>query len=153
MEKLGKEGNPYKVDNAERALAADANAVISFYATGAPGKNWEDLCRGPHVPTTARIGAIKVMSVAGAYWHGDETKQQLQRVYGTAFPTQKDLDQYLQQIDEAKKRDHRVIGKQLGLFTISNLVGPGLILWMPKGAILRAELESFMREELIKRRV
>jgi threonyl-tRNA synthetase len=151
LDKLGKEGNPYKVDNAQRALEADPNAVISFYATGEPGKHWEDLCRGPHVPSTGRIGAIKVMSVAGAYWHGDETKQQLQRVYGVAFPTQKDLDAYLNQIEEAKKRDHRVIGKQMALFTISNLVGSGLILWMPKGALLRQELEQFMREELAKR--
>ncbi len=149
--KLTSEGNPYKLDNAERALAADPNAVISFYATGKPGENWEDLCRGPHVPSTARIGAVKVMSVAGAYWHGDETKQQLQRVYGTAFPTQKELDTYLNQIEEAKKRDHRVIGKQMSLFTISPLVGSGLILWMPNGAILRQELEQFMREELAKR--
>jgi threonyl-tRNA synthetase len=151
LNKLNTEGNPYKVDNAQRALEADQNAVISFYATGTPGENWEDLCRGPHVPSTARVGAVKVMSVAGAYWHGDETKQQLQRVYGTAFPTQKDLDAYLHQIEEAKKRDHRVIGKQMGLFTISNLVGSGLILWMPKGAIIRQELEQFMREELAKR--
>ncbi len=151
FEKLNKEGNPYKIDNAQRAVEADAAAVISFYATGKPGENWEDLCRGPHVPSTGRIGAVKVMSVAGAYWHGDETKQQLQRVYGTAFPTQKDLDAYLHQIEESKKRDHRVIGKQLGLFTISNLVGSGLILWMPKGAIIRQELEAFMREELAKR--
>ena len=151
MHKLVTEGNPYKLDNANRALETDPNAILSFYATGEPGKNWEDLCRGPHVPTTGRIGAIKVMSVAGAYWHGDETKQQLQRVYGTAFATQKELDTYLNQIEEAKKRDHRVIGKQMGLFTISNLVGSGLILWMPKGAIIRQELEQFMREELAKR--
>lgn len=151
FQKLNTEGNPYKVDNAQRAIEGDANAVISFYATGEPGKNWEDLCRGPHVPTTGRIGAVKVMSVAGAYWRGDETKQQLQRVYGTAFLSQKELDTYLNQIEEAKKRDHRVIGKQMGLFTISNLVGSGLILWMPKGAILRQELEQFMREELAKR--
>ncbi len=152
MRKLFAEANPYKVDNAERALEADANAVISFYATGEPGKNWEDLCRGPHVPSTGRIGAFKVTSVAGAYWHGDETKQQLQRVYGTAFPTQKDLDTYINQLEEAKKRDHRVIGKQMGLFTISPLVGSGLILWMPNGAIMRQELEGFMREELAKRK-
>jgi threonyl-tRNA synthetase len=151
FDKLNKEGNPYKVDNAQRAVEADQNAVISFYATGEPGKHWEDLCRGPHVPTTGRVGALKVMSVAGAYWHGDETKQQLQRVYGTAFPTQKELDLYLNQLEEAKKRDHRLIGKQMGLFTISNLVGSGLILWMPKGAIIRQELEGFMREELAKR--
>ena len=149
--KLEAEGNPYKIDNAQRAIAADPKAVISFYATGEPGKNWEDLCRGPHVPSTGRIGAAKVTTVAGAYWHGDETQQQLQRVYGTAFPTQKDLDAYLNALEEAKKRDHRVIGKQLGLFTISPLVGQGLVLWMPKGAIVRQELEAFMREALAKR--
>lgn len=151
MQKLTREGNPYKVDNAHRAIEADKNATISFYATGEPGKHWEDLCRGPHVPSTGKIGAFKVTTIAGAYWHGDEKQQQLQRVYGTAFPTQKDLDTYLHQIEEAKKRDHRVLGKQLGLFTISPLVGSGLILWMPKGGIIRQELEAFMREELAKR--
>ncbi len=151
LAKLNTEGNPYKLDNAQRALETDANAIISFYATGEPGKNWEDLCRGPHVPSTGRIGAVKVMSVAGAYWHGDETKQQLQRVYGAAFATPKELETYLNNIEEAKKRDHRVIGKQMSLFTISPLVGSGLILWMPKGAIMRQELEQFMREELAKR--
>jgi threonyl-tRNA synthetase len=151
FDKLNKEGNPYKIDNAQRALEGDPTAALSFYATGTPGQAWEDLCRGPHVPSTAKVGAVKVMSVAGAYWRGDETKQQLQRVYGTAFPNQKDLDTYINQLEEAKKRDHRVIGKQMGLFTISNLVGSGLILWMPKGAIVRQELEQFMREELAKR--
>jgi threonyl-tRNA synthetase len=151
LRKLMAEGNPYKLDNAERAIAADEHAILSFYATGEPGKNWEDLCRGPHVPSTGRVAAIKIMSVAGAYWHGDETKQQLQRVYGTAFATQKELDVYLNQLEEAKKRDHRVIGKQMGLFTISPLVGSGLILWMPNGAIIRQELEGFMRDELAKR--
>ncbi|MBC7771662.1 MAG: TGS domain-containing protein, partial [Pyrinomonadaceae bacterium] len=117
LSRLRTEGNKYKIDNAERALAMPSsvyrsskpaaaepepgtrNPALSFYATGTPGQNWEDLCRGPHVPSTAKIGAFKVTSIAGAYWHGDETKQQLQRVYGTAFPTQKDLDQYLNQIE------------------------------------------------------
>ncbi|MHB1766860.1 MAG: threonine--tRNA ligase [Phycisphaerae bacterium] len=149
--KLQQEANPYKLDNAQRALAADPQAVISFYATGEPHKNWEDLCRGPHLPTTGRIGAFKVISVAGAYWHGDASKQQLQRIYGTAFFTKQELEAHLQLIDEAKRRDHRVIGKQLGLFTISPLVGSGLILWMPKGGVVRQELENFMRLELIRR--
>ena len=149
--KLNREGNTYKVDNAQRALETDKDAALSFYATGTPGQNWEDLCRGPHVPSSGKIGAFKVMSVAGAYWHGDETKQQLQRVYGTAFPTQKELDDYINRLEEAKKRDHRIIGKRMGLFTISPLVGSGLILWMPKGAVIRQELETFMREELAKR--
>jgi threonyl-tRNA synthetase len=151
LAKLAHEGNPYKVDNAQRAINADPQAVLTFYATGTPGSNWEDLCRGPHVPSTSRVGAFKLMSVAGAYWHGDEKAQQLQRVYGTAFPTQKDLDAYLNALEEAKRRDHRVIGKQMSLFTISPLVGAGLILWLPKGAVLRTELEQYMREELMRR--
>lgn len=92
LSKLQQEANPYKLDNAQRALAADPQAVISFYATGEPHKNWEDLCRGPHLPTTGRIGAFKVTSVAGAYWHGDASKQQLQRIYGTAFFTKQELN-------------------------------------------------------------
>ncbi len=151
LSKLAREGNPYKIDNAQRALEGDSQAVLSFYATGEPGVNWEDLCRGPHLPSTGRIGAFKVTSVAGAYWHGDESKQQLQRIYGTAFFSEQELATHLQRLEEAKRRDHRVIGKQLGLFTISPLVGSGLILWMPKGGVIRQELENFMREELIRR--
>ncbi len=151
LAKLEQEANPYKLDNAQRALAADPRAVISFYATGEPRKNWEDLCRGPHLPSTGRIGAFKITSVAGAYWHGDASKQQLQRIYGTAFFTRPELEAHLKLIDEAKRRDHRVIGKHLGLFTISPLVGSGLILWMPKGGVVRQELENFMRLELIRR--
>ena len=151
LAKLEQEANPYKLDNAQRALAADPQAVISFYATGEPHKNWEDLCRGPHLPATGRIGAFKVTSVAGAYWHGDASKQQLQRIYGTAFFSRQELESHLALIDEAKRRDHRLIGKQLGLFTISPLVGSGLILWMPKGGVVRQELENFMRLELIRR--
>ncbi len=147
-EALGKlKDDLYKTDNVNRA----EGDVMSFYATGEPGKNWEDLCRGPHIPSTGRIGAFKITSVAGAYWHGDASSRQLQRIYGTAFFSKKELDQHLAQIEEAKKRDHRVIGKQLGLFTINPLVGSGLILWMPKGAILRTVLQNFMQEELVKR--
>lgn len=137
----------YKTDNVNRA---DGD-VMSFYATGEPGKNWEDLCRGPHVPSTGRIGGFKLMTVAGAYWHGDANSKQLQRVYGTAFPSVKDLKKYLALLEEAKKRDHRVIGKQLELFTISPLVGSGLVLWMPKGAAIRTALQEYMQEELVKR--
>ncbi len=151
MAALETQGNAYKLDNARRAIAQDASAVLSFYATGQPGKNWEDLCRGPHLPSTGRIGAFKVTSVAGAYWHGDATKQQLQRVYGIAFFSQAQLDAFVHQQDEAKKRDHRLLGKQLQLFTISPLVGSGLILWMPRGGVIRQELELFMREELARR--
>ena len=148
MEKLQREGNIYKIDNAERA----EGDTLSFYVTGAADSGcWEDLCRGPHVPSTGRIGAFKVMQVAGAYWHGDASKQMLQRVYGTAFATKKELAVYLAQVEEARKRDHRKIGPELGLFTTDPMVGTGLILWKPRGAVLRLTLESFIREELLRR--
>jgi threonyl-tRNA synthetase len=168
LNKLRAEGNKYKLDNAERALGmpssvyrghkaapgsggdAARNARLSFYATGAPGQNWEDLCRGPHVPNTARIGAARVMSLASSFWHGDENSDRLIRVYGTAFPTQEELDAYLNQLAEAKTRDHRVIGKALRLFHIDEEVGQGLILWTPKGAIIRQELQTFIADELRK---
>ncbi|MCC6428863.1 MAG: threonine--tRNA ligase [Phycisphaerales bacterium] len=171
LSKLKAEGNKYKVDNAERALGmpssvyhgkkaafasgnsaagVDNAAKLSFYATGAPGKNWEDLCRGPHVPTTGRIGAAKVMSLASSYWHGDEDSDRLMRVYGTAFATQADLDEFLKQKEEASKRDHRVIGKHLRLFHIDEDVGQGLILWTPRGSIVRKELQTFIAAELRK---
>ena len=150
MAKLKREGSKYKIDNAERALASDANARLSFYATGTPGKNWEDLCRGPHVPSTGRIGAVKVMSLASSYWHGDENSDRLTRVYGTAFASQAELDAHLTQLEEAKKRDHRVIGKQLRLFHIDEMVGQGLILWTPNGSIVRKELQTFIGSELRK---
>ncbi|MCA9242818.1 MAG: threonine--tRNA ligase [Phycisphaerales bacterium] len=148
MSKLADEGNPYKVDNAERA-EGDA---LSFYVTGSRDSGcFEDLCRGPHVPDTSRVGAFKIMQVAGAYWHGDATKQQLQRVYGTSWPTPKDLKAHLTQLEEARKRDHRKIGQELGLFTIDPLVGSGLVLWKPRGAVMRHSLETLMREELMAR--
>jgi threonyl-tRNA synthetase len=172
MPKLQREGNKYKVDNAERALQAQgtkvasfnsklatglfmaspegAQPMLSFYATGTPGKNWEDLCRGPHVPSTARIGAACVMSLASSYWHGDENSDRLIRVYGTAFPTQAELEQFLKQKEEAAQRDHRVIGKALRLFHIDETVGQGLILWTPNGSIVRRELQNFIGAELKK---
>ncbi|MCW5777392.1 MAG: threonine--tRNA ligase [Phycisphaeraceae bacterium] len=160
LAKLRAEGSKYKIDNAERAIAAGADGArglerprpvqLSWYATGEPGKDWEDLCRGPHVPSTGRIGAFKVMSLASSYWHGDENSDRLTRVYGTAFFSQKDLDEYLTRLEEAKKRDHRVIGKQLRLFHIDEMVGQGLVLWTPRGSIVRKELQSFIGEELRK---
>jgi threonyl-tRNA synthetase len=163
LSKLKGEGNKYKVDNAERALSSvgrpsgatpgsesRGTQVLSFYATGTPGKNWEDLCRGPHVPSTARIGAAKVMSLASSYWHGDENSDRLIRVYGTAFASQADLDAYLTQLEQAKARDHRVIGKNLRLFHIDEDVGQGLILWTPRGSIVRKELQAFIGNELRK---
>jgi threonyl-tRNA synthetase len=119
--------------------------TISCYRQGA----WVDLCLGPHVSGTGQIKAFKILMTAGAYWHGDAAQPQLQRLYLTAFPSQKELDEYLAQIEEAKKRDHRKIGQELELFTIDSTVGSGLVLWMPKGAAVRYELESFLRGKLI----
>jgi len=149
MEKLRDESSKYKLDNAQRAVSAGSDR-LSWYVTGAPGHDWEDLCRGPHVPSTGRVpaNAIKVTSVASSYWHGDADSDRLTRVYGTAFADEKQLKQHLEQLEEAKKRDHRVLGKQLGLFHIDEAVGQGLILWTPKGAVIRRELEEFIRAEL-----
>ncbi len=149
MEKLHAEGSKFKVDNAERAREA-GSATLTWYATGTPGANWEDLCRGPHVPSTGKIGAFKVMSLASSYWKGDETLDRLTRVYGTAFATKEELAAHLTQLDEAKKRDHRVLGKQLRLFHIDEMVGQGLILWTPNGSIVRQELQNFISDELRK---
>src|SRR5215210_991457 len=121
--------------------------ILSFYRQG----EFVDLCRGPHIPHAGKVGAFKLLSIAGAYWKGRTDSQVLQRVYGTAFFDKKDLDAYLSQVEEAKKRDHRRLGQALGLFTISPLVGSGLILWMPKGAIVRSALENFLKDELLRR--
>ena len=148
MKKLQAEGNRYKIENAKRAKG-DA---LSFYVTGAIGDGaFEDLCTGPHVPSTSKIGAFKVMSVAGAYFHGDAKEKMLQRVYGTALPDKKQLKQHLERLEEAKKRDHRLLGKQLDLFSIHEDVGPGLIHWHPKGAMIRHLVETFWRDEHLKR--
>ena len=150
LRKLRAEESKYKIDNAQRALDAGSDG-LSWYVTGEPGEGWEDLCKGPHVPSTGRIGAVKIMSLASSYWHGDENSDRLTRVYGTAFPTKKQLDAYLEQLEQAKERDHRVIGKKLGLFHIDDEVGQGLILWKPKGAVIRRELERFITAELRRR--
>ena len=120
---------------------------ISIYKTG----KFLDFCRGPHIPSTGKIKAFKLMNIAGAYWLGDEKNPQLQRIYGTSFFSKKDLDAYLNSIEEAKKRDHRVLGKQLDLFSIQELAGPGLIFWHPKGGIIRKEMEDWMRDQYVKR--
>jgi threonyl-tRNA synthetase len=120
---------------------------ISTYRNG----KFVDFCRGPHVPSTGRIKAFKLTSIAGAYWLGDEKNPQLQRIYGTSFFNKKDLEQHMHAIEEAKKRDHRVLGKQLDLFSIQELAGPGLIFWHPKGGIIRKEMEDWMRDEYLKR--
>jgi len=115
------------------------------------GPHFIDFCRGPHLPNTSKIKAFKLLSIAGAYWKGDEHNKQLQRIYGTAFFSQKDLDDYLKQVEEAKKRDHRKLGKELDLFSIQELAGPGLIFFHPKGGIIRKQLEDWMRDEYLKR--
>ncbi len=144
-------GNPsLKAAEAQITLEYPADTKLSFYATGEPGKNWEDLCRGPHVPSTGRIGAFKIMSLASSYWHGDENSDRLTRVYGTAFFSKKDLDAHITRIEEAKKRDHRVLGRKLHLFHIDDTVGQGLILWTPRGSIVRKELQKFIAAELEK---
>ena len=136
---------PLKVEHIDESLKDYPS--ISFYRQG----EFVDLCRGPHIPHAGKIGAFKVLSIAGAYWKNDQTRPQLQRLYGTAFFDKKAMDAYLTQLEEAKKRDHRVLGRQLKLFTISQTAGQGLILWMPKGATVRHLLEGFIREELVKR--
>lgn len=133
-----KKGDEYKLDLLENL--EDGN--ITFYTQG----NFTDLCRGPHIPSTGAIKAIKLTSVAGAYWKGDEKNKMLTRIYGVTFPTQKELDEYLVMLEEAKKRDHRKLGKELGIFTIDEEVGPGLPLWMPNGTIIIEELEKLAKE-------
>ncbi|RLD68498.1 MAG: threonine--tRNA ligase, partial [Bacteroidetes bacterium] len=118
------------------------DGTITFYEQG----NFTDLCRGPHLPNTSLVKAIKLLKIAGAYWRGDENRKQLTRVYGISFPKQKLLEEYLLLLEEAKKRDHRKIGKELELFTFSKRVGQGLPLWLPKGAMLRERLENFLKK-------
>lgn len=132
-----KKGDPYKLD-----LIKDlADGSITFYTQG----NFTDLCRGPHIPHTGFIKALKLTATAGAYWKGDETNKQLTRIYGISFPKKSELDNYLAMLEEAKKRDHRKLGKELELFTFSQKVGQGLPLWLPKGAALRERLETFLK--------
>jgi threonyl-tRNA synthetase len=138
-------GQHYKVEHIDDDLKK--YPTLSFYRQG----EFIDLCRGPHIPNAGKVSAFKLLSIAGAYWKNDASRKQLQRLYATAFFSQKELDAYLHQLEEAKKRDHRVLGKQLKLFTISQQAGAGLILWMPKGATVRGILESFIKDELLKR--
>ncbi len=141
--KFEKLGETYKLEILDK-LAEDA--VISYYTTG----DWFDLCKGPHVESTGKIKAFKLLSVAGAYWRGNEKNPMLQRIYGTAFPSEKELKQYLHQLEEAKKRDHRKLGKELDLFSIDETIGGGLVLWHPKGARIRYIMEEFWRKEHFK---
>lgn len=142
----GEMGQALKVEHIQTGLGDQP--TVSFYRNG----EFLDLCRGKHIPSTGHIGkAFKLLSVAGAYWKGDASREQLQRVYATAYFDKKELADYLTQIEEAKRRDHRVLGKQLELFTISQTVGSGLILWLPKGAVVRQTLEDYLKIELRKR--
>ncbi|OPZ25251.1 MAG: Threonine--tRNA ligase 2 [Lentisphaerae bacterium ADurb.BinA184] len=134
------EGQTYKL---ERLADVPAGEAVTLYRCG----EFTDLCRGPHVEHSGHVKAVKLLSIAGSYYRGDEHNPMLQRVYGTAFPSQEELDAYIQRLEEAKRRDHRRIGKELDLFSISEVVGPGLICWHPKGARIRHLIESFWREE------
>ncbi|MDE6383162.1 MAG: threonine--tRNA ligase, partial [Paramuribaculum sp.] len=138
LKMFGDRGETYKCELIDEL----EDGTITTYTQGA----FTDLCRGPHLPTTAPIKAVKIMSLAGAYWRGDEKRQQLVRVYGITFPKQKMLDEYVQLLEEAKKRDHRKLGKEMELFAFSQNVGAGLPLWLPKGAALRDRLEQFLRK-------
>ncbi len=142
IEHFTKRNEPYKVEMLEEFT--DETVSIYYHS------RFEDLCRGPHIPRTGIIKAFKLISSSGAYWRGDENKQMLQRIYGVAYPKKSMLDDFLHRLEEAKKRDHRVLGKQLELFTISDDVGAGLVLWMPKGARIRNEIENFWREEHLR---
>ncbi|MBI5124299.1 MAG: threonine--tRNA ligase [Candidatus Omnitrophica bacterium] len=138
-----KMGEKYKVELIEKIPTDE----VTLYKDG----DFVDLCRGPHINYTGEIKAFKLLSIAGAYWHGIETNPMLQRIYGTAFPTQKEVEVYLKTLEEAKKRDHRVLGKQLGYFTMSDEMGPGLVLYHPKGARLRILIEEYIRNEHLRR--
>lgn len=136
-------GNEYKVD-----LIQDLDDfIITFYEQG----SFTDLCRGPHIPDTSGIKAVKLTKLAGAYWRGDVNSKQLTRIYGISFPKQKMLEEYLVQVEEAQKRDHKKLGKELGIYMMDAMVGPGLPLWLPNGTVLRRTLESFLRNEQIRR--
>jgi threonyl-tRNA synthetase len=139
---FAEKGDEYKLDLLEGL--EDGN--ITFYQQG----NFTDLCRGPHIPNTGFIKAVKLMNVAGAYWRGDVNRKQLTRIYAITFPKQKELTDYLTLLEEAKKRDHRKLGKELELFTFSEKVGMGLPLWLPKGTLLRERLEQFLRKAQVK---
>ena len=136
-------GDKYKTDNAERAIAKGSTG-LSFYANGTPGSDWEDLCAGPHVPSTGWLKAAKVMSVAGAYWHGDQASDRLTRIYGTCFADEKGLKAHLLRIEEAKRRDHRKLGKELDLFHVEE-DNPGQVFWHPKGWSIYVTLMDYMR--------
>ena len=139
-----KKGDEYKIEPIEKRGPDEA---LTLYEQG----NFVDLCRGPHIEHTGGIKAVKLMNVAGAFWQGDENRQQMTRIYGITFPKQKELTEYLHLLEEAKKRDHRKLGAELELFMFSEKVGAGLPIWLPKGTALRTRLEDFLKKEQIKR--
>src|SRR3954464_14871260 len=140
------EGQDYKVELIEDLVRDQGVETVSLYTNGP----FTDLCRGPHAPSTKRIGAFKLESVAGAYWRGDASRQMLTRIYGTAFLSQADLDAFLERLEEARARDHRKLGKELGLFMLSD-ISPGAPYWLPNGMVLFNELLRLVREENVKR--
>jgi threonyl-tRNA synthetase len=142
LEYFAKKNDPYKIE----LINGLEDGKITFYQQG----NFVDLCKGPHIPSTGFIKAVKLLNVAGAYWRGDEKNKMLTRIYGITFPKQKELEEYVHLIEEAKKRDHRKLGRELELFAFSEKVGMGLPLWLPKGTILRERLEQFMRRAQVK---
>ncbi|MDR2200455.1 MAG: threonine--tRNA ligase [Deltaproteobacteria bacterium] len=146
LEHFKSHGEDYKVELIED-LAKNGETKVSFYECG----SFTDLCRGPHVPDTSLGAAFKLLSVAGAYWRGDEKRPMLQRIYGTAFFSKKDLQAHLEAVEEAKRRDHRRLGKELDLFSLHDDIGGGLVVWHPKGALLRVLLENFERSEHLRR--
>jgi threonyl-tRNA synthetase len=137
-------GDEYKIELIEKRGEDEA---LTLYTQG----GFVDLCRGPHMPNTSKIKAVKLMKVAGAYWQGDDTRNQMTRIYGISFPKNKELTEYLHMLEEAKKRDHRKLGKEMELFMFSEKVGAGLPIWLPKGTALRSRLEDFLKKEQIKR--
>ena len=141
-------GQAYKCEMIDDLVRDEGVRTVSLYRQG----DFVDMCRGPHLPHTGKLGkAFKLLSTAGAYWRGDENNKMLTRVYGIAFFDKKDLAEHVRRLEEARKRDHRVLGRQLGLFHFSEDVGPGLPLWLPKGTIIRMELEGWLRGELQQR--
>ncbi|MEK6277148.1 MAG: threonine--tRNA ligase [Actinomycetota bacterium] len=146
IEKFRAEGQDYKVELIEDLVRDEGVETVSLYRNGP----FEDLCRGPHAPSTGRIGAVKLTSLAGAYWRGDETRQMLTRIYGTAFHSRKDLEQHLERLEQARERDHRRLGPQLGLFMLRE-EAPGMPFWLPDGTQLRRTIDAEVRKQLLKR--
>ena len=142
---FNKKGDQYKLELLSEM--DESSEVISLYHEG----NFTDLCKGPHLPSAGKIKYVKLLNISGSYWRGDEHNKQLQRIYGISFPKKKMLDEFLVRLEEAKKRDHRKLGKELEIFLITNAVGSGLPIWLPKGTILRETLENYLREEQRKR--